>query len=119
MLLIKNFTFDAAHNLVNYKGKCERLHGHTYRLVVKIEGEPDKSDGMVMDFVELKKIVGEHVLDKLDHYYLNDIVGQSTAEHIAVWIWKNLEPALGRDNCRLAEIELWETADSGVVYNGR
>ena len=41
MLLTKDFTFDAAHNLVNYHGKCERLHGHTYRLRVVIEGEPD------------------------------------------------------------------------------
>ncbi|MBQ6981656.1 MAG: 6-carboxytetrahydropterin synthase, partial [Synergistaceae bacterium] len=49
MLLCKDFTFDAAHNLVDYHGKCERLHGHTYRLRVVLEGEPD-AEGMIMDF---------------------------------------------------------------------
>lgn len=119
MLLIKKFSFDSAHNLVAYKGKCERLHGHTYKLVVKLEGEPLKTDGMVMDFTELKKIVGKEVLDQMDHAYLNDLVPQSTAENLSKWIWKRLAPALKRPNCRLVEIELWETADSGAVYRGK
>ena len=50
----KEFTFDAAHNLVAYKGKCEALHGHTYRLRVTLEG-PVREDGMVCDFVEIKR----------------------------------------------------------------
>ena len=119
MLLIKKFTFDAAHNLVIYKGKCENLHGHTYQLVVKLEGKPSRTDGMVLDFIELKKIVTENVLDVLDHAYINDIVPQSTAENISVWIWGKLFPSLRRKNCKLVELELWETATSGVVYKGK
>lgn len=118
MLLIKKFTFDAAHNLTAYRGKCEKLHGHTYRLAVRLEGRPG-AGGMVMDFAELKRTVHEKALDALDHSYLNDLVPQSTAENMAVWIWKRLFPALKRPNCRLVELELWETADSGVIYRGR
>lgn len=48
MICIKEFEFDAAHYLPNYHGKCEHLHGHTYKLVVKVEGHPDQ-EGMVLD----------------------------------------------------------------------
>jgi 6-pyruvoyltetrahydropterin/6-carboxytetrahydropterin synthase len=66
MFVLKEFEFDAAHYLPEYNGKCERLHGHTYKLVVKVEGTPDK-EGMVIDFIRLKNIVKEEVLSKLDH----------------------------------------------------
>lgn len=117
MLLVKEFKFDAAHNLISYKGKCERLHGHTYRLVVVLEGVPDE-EGMVMDFLELKKIVNEKVLSKLDHSYINDIIEQPSAENIAVWVWRQLEESVKRENCRLYEVQVWETETSGVVYRG-
>ena len=55
MLLCRDFKFDAAHNLIHYHGKCERLHGHTYHLRVTLEGEPD-SEGMIYDFVDLKDV---------------------------------------------------------------
>ncbi|MFA5160962.1 MAG: 6-carboxytetrahydropterin synthase QueD [Elusimicrobiales bacterium] len=119
MFLIKTFSFDAAHNLVEYKGKCERLHGHTYRLAVTVEGKPSKKDGMVMDFAELKDMVRELVLEKLDHAYINDIIPQSTAENMARWIWDRLSPALRRRKVRLARVELWETQDSAAVYEGK
>ncbi|MEG0641652.1 MAG: 6-carboxytetrahydropterin synthase QueD [Clostridium sp.] len=117
MILIKEFEFDAAHNLVRYHGKCERLHGHTYKLIVKIEGEPGEED-MVFDFVELKRIVKTKVIDKLDHYYLNDIIEQPTAENIAKFVWNELVEELKRDNCGLCEIEIWETKTSGLIYRG-
>ncbi|SHF29153.1 6-carboxytetrahydropterin synthase QueD [Caloramator proteoclasticus] len=115
MILIKEFEFDAAHNLIHYHGKCERLHGHTYKLVVKLEGEPD-SEGMVFDFVQLKKIVKERIIDKFDHAYLNDIIEQPTAENMAIYVWDELYDVLKRDNCRLYEVEVWETKTSGIVY---
>ncbi len=116
MLLRREFTFDAAHNLVHYHGKCEALHGHTYRLAVTLKGVPD-SEGMVLDFVELKKIVRERVLSRLDHAYINDIVSQPTAEYIARWVWNELEQELERPNCALWEIALWETASSSVIIH--
>ncbi|SHM81578.1 6-pyruvoyltetrahydropterin/6-carboxytetrahydropterin synthase [Caldanaerovirga acetigignens] len=117
MFLIKEFKFDAAHNLVSYKGKCEKLHGHTYRLVVVLEGVPDREE-MIMDFLELKEIVNEKVLKKLDHSYINDIVKQPSAENIAVWVWQQLEEGVRRENCRLYEVQVWETETSGVIYRG-
>ena len=114
MLLTKDFTFDAAHNLINYHGKCEKLHGHTYRLRVIVEGTPD-SEGMIIDFIELKAVVKERVISRLDHAYINDIIAQPSAENIALWIWDELEESVRRENCRLYEIHVWETADSRVI----
>lgn len=117
MFIVKKFKFDAAHNLVSYKGKCENLHGHTYLLVVVIEGYPD-NEGMIMDFVELKNIVNEEIISILDHSYINEIISQPTAENIAIWIWDRLEEKIRRENCRLYEIQVWETEESGVIYRG-
>ena len=117
MILIKEFEFDAAHNLINYHGKCERLHGHTYKLVVKLEGTRDHED-MLYDFVELKNLVKEQVLVEFDHHYINDFIQQPTAENIAVYIWNKLAPLVKRENVRIYEIEGWETKTSGIVYNG-
>lgn len=93
MFVLKEFEFDAAHYLPEYNGKCERLHGHTYKLVVKVEGTPDK-EGMVIDFIRLKNIVKEEVLNKLDHACLNDILKQPSAENISVWVWQRLQKML-------------------------
>ena len=114
MLIYKEFKFDAAHNLVHYHGKCERLHGHTYKMRVTLDGKPD-SEGMIIDFIELKRIVNENVISKLDHNYLNDIIPQPTAEFIAQWVWKNLYDKLKRDNCKLHEIRIWEDETSCVI----
>lgn len=114
MFLCREFKFDAAHNLVNYHGKCENLHGHTYRLAVVLKGYPD-DEGMVFDFVELKKYVSELVLSKLDHAYINDIIPQPTAEYIGRWIFNALDKQLKRDNCELYEVRVWETDTSSVI----
>jgi len=118
MILIKEFEFDSAHFLAEYHGKCEALHGHTYRLVVKLEGEPNK-EGMIMDFIEFKNIVKSKVLDILDHSCLNDLLPQPSAENLAIWVWENLKDILKRENCCLFEVEIWETRTSGVVYRGK
>ena len=116
MLLSKEFIFDAAHNLPKYHGKCEKLHGHTYKLKVVLEGKPD-SEGMIMDFLEVSKIVKENVISKLDHSYLNEIISQPTAENIALWIWNEIEDKLKRENCSLYEVHVWETATSCAVLS--
>jgi len=116
MLIRKEFTFDAAHNLTEYHGKCEHLHGHTYRIAVVVKGEPDK-ESMVIDFCELSSVVKERVINVLDHSYINDILPQPTAENIAIWIWKQLEQAVMRDNCKLEIVEVWETASSCAVLS--
>ena len=114
MLLSKDFKFDAAHNLIHYHGKCEKLHGHTYRMRIVLEGQPD-SEGMIIDFCEVKDIVKERVISRLDHAYLNDIIEQPSAENIALWVWHELCDVLRRDNCRLYEVHVWETETSSVT----
>ena len=114
MFVSKEFTFDAAHFLTKYHGKCERLHGHTYKLRVTVEG-PVGEDGMVMDFVELKRLVKEKVIDRYDHQSLNDFFENPSAEVVAMKIWEDLKPELP---VKLYEVTLWETADSFVTYRG-
>ena len=71
MILVKKFEFEAAHNLIEYKGKCENVHGHSYKLIVKLEGQVDKN-GFVVDFVDITEIVEENIIkaknkDHLSH----------------------------------------------------
>lgn len=111
----KEFLFDAAHNLIEYHGKCEKLHGHTYKLHVTVLGELN-NEGMVIDFAELKTVVKEEVLAFLDHSYINELIKQPTAENIAFWIFNKLENKLNGENYHLYEVILWETPTSFVKY---
>jgi 6-pyruvoyltetrahydropterin/6-carboxytetrahydropterin synthase len=115
MILKKQFTFDAAHNLVRYHGKCERLHGHTYRMSVAVKGTPD-DEGMVVDFLEVKRIVNEEVVSKFDHAYLNDMFEQPSAENVARFVFERLDPLIRGENYALHEVELWESPSSSVVF---
>lgn len=118
MRIYKEFTFDSAHFLphVPEGHKCRGMHGHTYRLRVWLEGEPDTRLGWVMDFAVLKEIV-KSVLVRIDHKCLNEVEGMEnpTCERIAIWIWDRLQPSLPL----LTRIELQETPSSGVIYEGR
>lgn len=117
MKVLKEFEFDAAHYLPSYNGKCEHLHGHTYRLVVLVEGRPD-AEGMIMDFTKLKHTVQDLVLSRLDHHLLNDLLPNPSAENIAIWVWNKLAGPLSGPDRRLCEVQVWETRTSGCIYNG-
>ncbi len=112
MLVTKEFTFSSAHRLVEYQGRCENLHGHTYRMAVTVEAPPGP-DGIAFDFMKLKEIIHRDVISVLDHRFLNDIIPQSTAENIAIWVWRKLEGAIP-----LVEVKLFESSDSYVTYRG-
>lgn len=114
MRLDVEFRFAAAHRLPRYDGPCNRVHGHNYRFVVAVEGEVDPASGMVADFGDVKALVQEHVLQRIDHRDLNDVLENPTAENIARWIWELLAPRLSG----LAEVRLWEIPDSCVTYRG-
>ena len=117
MEIWKEFGFEAAHRLPNVpKGhKCERLHGHSYRVRIYVEGFLDPHLGWVVDFAEIKSAF-KPILKQLDHYYLNDIEGleNPTSERLAEWIWERLSPQLPG----LSKIEVSETCVSGCVYSG-
>jgi 6-pyruvoyltetrahydropterin/6-carboxytetrahydropterin synthase len=117
MEIKKIFEFAAAHNLVDYNGKCENLHGHNYKLEITLSGEVQK-DGMVIDFTLLKKIVKDKIIAKLDHTYLNDFFSQPTAENMTLWIWKELEAVFKEKKLLLQEVVLYETPTSVVIYRG-
>ncbi|MBW7868560.1 MAG: 6-carboxytetrahydropterin synthase QueD [Brumimicrobium sp.] len=118
MQIFKQFTFDSAHFLphVPANHKCKRMHGHTYLLKIIVEGELDSHLAWVMDFKDLKDIVGP-VIDSLDHHILNEIPGleNPTCEMLSVWIWNKIKPQLPL----LKRIELNETPTSGAVYEGK
>jgi 6-pyruvoyltetrahydropterin/6-carboxytetrahydropterin synthase len=114
MRISKQFRFEAAHVLPHHPGKCSRLHGHSYRLEVVVEGPIQASGpaaGMVEDFDEIAKVVREHVIEALDHRSLNDVLENPTSELIVLWIWKRLAPHLPG----LAELVLWETATACAI----
>jgi 6-pyruvoyltetrahydropterin/6-carboxytetrahydropterin synthase len=117
MTIFREFRFEAAHRLPDAPPghKCRRLHGHSYRLVVHVEGPIEPATGWVMDFSELRAVV-DPVIGQLDHQYLNEIDGlsQPTAEVITVWIWNRLKPVLPG----LKRLELHETAKAGCIYDG-
>ncbi len=111
MRVTKRFSFEAAHHLPGYPGKCARPHGHGYRLEVTVGG-PVRDDGLVFDFYDLKKVVEERVIARLDHTDLNDLLDVPSAENIVLWIWAQLE------DLPLREITLHETENSWVTYRG-
>jgi 6-pyruvoyltetrahydropterin/6-carboxytetrahydropterin synthase len=105
----RSFTFEAAHRLPWHAGKCQNLHGHSYRLEVTVEG-PVGSSGIVVDFADIKAVVERDVIDRYDHRYLNDLLDNPTAELLAAEIWKTIEAA----DLHVSRVRLWETADSFV-----
>ncbi len=119
MRVTRIFSFSAAHHLTDYKGACERPHGHTYKLAITVSG-PVKSDGLVLDFVDLKKVVNERVVDLLDHTDLNDRFKNPSAELITMWIWEQLKDigALTHTEVTLHKVKLWEGENTYVSYKG-
>lgn len=117
MEIFKEFHFEAAHRLPHVPAdhKCGRLHGHSYRVAVHMEGPVEEQAGWVRDFADLSSAM-RPVLERLDHYYLNDVEGldNPTSEVLAVWIWERLQPALPG----LSKLVVGETCTTGCVYRG-
>ncbi|MNJ53222.1 6-carboxytetrahydropterin synthase QueD [Paenibacillus bouchesdurhonensis] len=95
VLVSKEFTFDAAHHLHAYEGKCKNLHGHTYKVVFGISGIPDEL-GLTIDFGTIKTIWKQEIEGYLDHQYLNESLPlmNTTAENMVVWLYEQMEQAL-------------------------
>lgn len=108
-------TFDAAHKLVGYKGKCASLHGHTWKVETFITGEKLDQVGMLIDFKILKEKLKE-ITEKLDHSLLNDLkeIGNPTSENIAKHIFKNLRLP---ESVRLEKVRVWESPSSWCEYH--
>ncbi|KKO54255.1 6-carboxytetrahydropterin synthase QueD [Paenibacillus sp. DMB20] len=119
VLVSKEFTFDAAHHLHAYEGKCKNLHGHTYKVVFGISGKPDEV-GITVDFGQIKEIWKSEIEPYLDHRYLNETLPpmNTTAENMVVWLYEKMEQALAKgetfreQETRTEFVRLFETPTS-------
>ena len=113
-------TFAAGHALRNYRGKCENVHGHNYRCQVTLEGPELDPIGLLVDFVELKRVV-HAVLDRMDHQWLNEFPPfdalNPSAENMAKYIYDEVSEGLKtRQGVRVGAIRLWETDTASATY---
>ena len=112
--------FDAAHFLRGYQGKCEALHGHRFRVVVKISASGVDDIGIAYDFAELKQHLS-NILVRFDHTCLNDVPPfdkiNPSSENIAATIYNELKLKLAGAPVSLTGVEVWESPQTGVSYS--
>lgn len=116
MEIYKEFTFESAHRLplVPPEHKCARLHGHSFRVRVYVEG-PVNELGWIVDFAEITEAF-KPLHAQLDHHFLNEVPGleNPTSENLARWIWERIQGALPL----LSAVHVSETCTSGCIYRG-
>ena len=112
--------FDAAHYLRGYKGKCEALHGHRFKVVARVKASGLDDIGLAYDFTELKQVLND-ILSRFDHTCLNDIPPFDTinpsSEHIAATIYEELRNKLTPAPLSISGIEVWESPNTWVTYS--
>lgn len=114
-------SFASAHALRDYKGRCENVHGHNWKVRVVIEGEKLDATGMLVDFLDLKSFMGE-ILDRIDHQFLNEIppfdVINPSAENIAEYFYEQLTGKFAETPVpvRIREVKIWETEIQSATY---
>jgi 6-pyruvoyltetrahydropterin/6-carboxytetrahydropterin synthase len=115
--IFKVFRIEAAHYLPHVPAghKCRRLHGHSFRIEIRVRGPVGRETGWVRDFGELSQAFAP-LHERLDHRYLNEVPGleNPTSENLARWIWTRLKPVLPL----LSEVVVHETCTSGCRYRG-
>lgn len=127
--LTKEFKFEAAHQLPNHDGACRRLHGHSYRVQLHVEGQVRPADGahdegMVIDFARLKRVWQAQLDPRLEHQFLNDTLGPSyqptTAENIARFIYdvftRTLSTSDASQGVLVTGVTVWETATGAARF---
>ncbi len=117
--IYKETTFSGAHRLREYKGRCEDLHGHNWKVRVFVGAEELDKLGMVVDFKVLKKMM-EETIDKLDHKYLNEVspfdsINPST-ENIARYLYDELSLKLNNERVKVVKVMVWESENSCAIY---
>lgn len=114
-------SFSAAHFLRGYKGKCENLHGHNWKVEAYIVGKTLDDSGMLMDFKDIKLHLAT-VVDMFDHQFVNEIPHFKThnpsCEHIAHYIYTHLSDALKKsyNSIAVSRITVWETTHTSATY---
>jgi 6-pyruvoyltetrahydropterin/6-carboxytetrahydropterin synthase len=117
--LMVETTFSSAHQLRGYKGECEKLHGHNWKVQVHVVGEKLNELDMAIDFHELKDFVAE-VIAPLDHGFLNDLFPftekNPSSENIAKWIFDSLKKKVNDGNLRISAVTVWESESTSATY---
>ena len=112
-------TFAAGHALRNYRGKCENVHGHNYRVQVTVEGEELNSIGLLVDFGDIKKLI-RAIVGRLDHQFLNDVppfdAVNPSAENMARYFYDEITSGLERPGPRIREVKIFETDITSATY---
>jgi 6-pyruvoyltetrahydropterin/6-carboxytetrahydropterin synthase len=113
--------FSAAHNLRNFRGKCEALHGHNWKVEVVLSGKNLDDSGVVLDFAEVKSTTSE-IISEIDHRYLNDlpffVENNPSSENIARYIFHRLKEKIDNDRVRIRRVTAWESQDACASYLG-
>jgi 6-pyruvoyltetrahydropterin/6-carboxytetrahydropterin synthase len=113
------YTFAAGHALRGYKGKCENVHGHNYKIQVTVAGEKLNSIGLLMDFVDLRAAI-KSLVDRLDHRFLNDLPPfdqlNPSAENLAKYFYDGLEPQVREQGNRVSAVKVWETDTTSATF---
>jgi 6-pyruvoyltetrahydropterin/6-carboxytetrahydropterin synthase len=112
-------TFAAGHALRNYKGKCENVHGHNYRVRVTLAGDQLDQAGLLVDFGDVKRVL-RAIIERLDHVFLNDVAPFDTlnpsAENMARYFYEEMSIGLKNGHARVAEVKIWETDTATATY---
>jgi 6-pyruvoyltetrahydropterin/6-carboxytetrahydropterin synthase len=114
-------TFSSGHALRGYKGKCENVHGHNYRVRVTLAGPALNEIGLLVDFTDLKRVV-RGIIAGIDHQFLNDLEPFRTvnpsAENLAKYFYDETRRGLSDlpDGAKIAEVIVWETDTSSAIY---
>jgi len=112
--LTEEFSFEAAHRIRNKRKEYGELHGHSHRVFVTIIGEPDPEVGWVMDQQEFREIVGR-TINRLDHRYLNEFLEQTTAEAIALYLFKEIKKNLCFNKIKLDSVKVCKSTTQAEV----
>lgn len=117
--LMVETTFAAAHQLRGYKGKCEQVHGHNWKVQVHVIAERLNDIDIAMDFHDLKNILNE-VIEPLDHSFLNDIFPftekNPSSENMAKWIYDSLTKKLSDEQVQVSAVTVWESDSASATY---
>jgi 6-pyruvoyltetrahydropterin/6-carboxytetrahydropterin synthase len=113
-------SFDSAHFLRDYEGKCTRLHGHTYRLQAYAQGQQLSSQGILLDLTCFKELCQQAVAE-FDHQTINEVPPfdqmNPTAENLAAHFFRLLQPVVKERGLKLAKVVVWESPTSGASYS--
>lgn len=112
-------SFAAAHNLINYDGDCENLHGHNWKVEVTVKAKELDTSGLGIDF-KILKAETKSLLGTLDHKYLNElepfIENSPSSENICRYLFEKLETVLNSDNVTVHEVTVWESDNACASY---